>query len=520
MTKSHFISFLMILCLYSAMWTCRGYELTVKASPRTLIVGDDGFDSIQEAINSADIGDIVFVRRGEYYENILVNKSITLIGEDREHTIIDGNMAGNVISIETGNVKISGFTVRNSSLSMGCGVFIERAGNITISNNRIMNTQMGIQMFSCSGNYIYENVICANYIAIQLLYSGGNFIYRNEISKNTDGIDIYYSFSNMIYENTISSNFFGAYIFLYSNDNVFYHNNFEQNNYQVYTERVTNIWFYNNEGNYWSDYKGYDLNADGIGDIPYNVTETDRDHYPLMGAFHVFTVYFKENIDYITIISNSTITNLTFTNVAELKTKTIFFNAVSNDSAGFSRIFIPRDLMENVSTILINDEEVYVSLLNITDEKKICIYLTYPKNCSVKIVYSELLDLYYQLVAEYLNLINKFDNLNGSYSNLLKEYLILNETLIALNVGNDVIREQLYALNETLHALNETLCDLLKSYNELQVEFGETNSAYKEQKQNLESLMYMFAAVTAVLIVMTIYLSKKVHERSVKLSEG
>ena len=60
---------------------------------KTVTVDDDGgedFTNIQDAIDFADEGDIVFVYSGTYYENVIINKSINLEGEDMDTTIIDG----------------------------------------------------------------------------------------------------------------------------------------------------------------------------------------------------------------------------------------------------------------------------------------------------------------------------------------------------------------------------------------------------------------------------------------------
>jgi pectin methylesterase-like acyl-CoA thioesterase len=67
--------------------------LSEVSSAATIYVDDDGgadYVTIQEAINNASAGDTVYVYEGHYYENIVVNKSISLTGEDRDNTIIDG----------------------------------------------------------------------------------------------------------------------------------------------------------------------------------------------------------------------------------------------------------------------------------------------------------------------------------------------------------------------------------------------------------------------------------------------
>ncbi len=87
------------------------------AGAATLNVGKgQAYASIQSAVEAANPGDTVVVNDGIYNENVLIKKNdITLIGKNREKTIIDGGKASSGIRIdESHNVRISGFTVRNS----------------------------------------------------------------------------------------------------------------------------------------------------------------------------------------------------------------------------------------------------------------------------------------------------------------------------------------------------------------------------------------------------------------------
>ena len=71
-----------------------------------------------------------------------------------------------------------------------------------------------------------------------------------------------------------------------SNFNLICHNNFVQNENQAVTRDSTgNNWNTGSEGNYWSDYNGFDADYNGIGDTSYQIDENTTDEYPLMGMF-------------------------------------------------------------------------------------------------------------------------------------------------------------------------------------------------------------------------------------------
>ena len=65
---------------------------------------------ISEAVNNSKEGQTIFIKKGTYHENIIINKPIILMGEEKETTIIDGNYKDYVLKTESNNVEIYNLT--------------------------------------------------------------------------------------------------------------------------------------------------------------------------------------------------------------------------------------------------------------------------------------------------------------------------------------------------------------------------------------------------------------------------
>ena len=315
----------------------------VEASPATIVVPDDQ-PTIQQAIDAAGSGDTVYVRSGTYYEHVTIGKSLTLQGEDKDTTVIDGGGGGSVIYITSSYVTVSGFTVTNGDSGVhligdwainhitirdviitsnnqrafyaphsggyhliedsifsynGGASYAHQFKNSIIRNCEIFGNDGGLSVAWGSGTLITNNKVHDNGgYGIWFDSMSYSIIEKNEVYNNLgSGIGVgYVGRYNTLRDNIVHHNGMGIYINLLSGvyGNKVYHNDFIANTLQAWEKGGTNIWDngYPSGGNYWSDYAGVDNfngpgqnlpGSDGIGDTPYAFTG-NQDNYPLMEA--------------------------------------------------------------------------------------------------------------------------------------------------------------------------------------------------------------------------------------------
>jgi len=184
--------------------------------PRTWTVDDDGvecpdadFTSIQEAINAASDGDTIYVYNGTYYENVVVNKTVSLVGENKATTIIDGwGTGGTLVNVTASKVTFSGFTIQHSGLWYNdWGIILFHSNGSHIIENIVTNNFNGICLWSSYDNNITDNVITNNYyFGVYLANSGYNNLSGNIISNNTHGASFAVSGSNILRKNHMLDN--------------------------------------------------------------------------------------------------------------------------------------------------------------------------------------------------------------------------------------------------------------------------------------------------------------------------
>ena len=283
------------------------------------------FPSIQEAINDAEDGFVIQVPAGIYSEHVTINKSISLIGENIQTTIIDGNNGGTVVQILAHNVSISGFTIRYSGWGWtNNGIYVYSADNCEIKNNYLFVNCHNIRLNYSRGSRVMGNIIDGNGYGIRFLnsenclatdnrisnciggihleYATNCTVQRNYFTQNGQGIRFYSPCTyNRVFENFVFNNTYDGMIEAMPgnttlSNNVFFHNNFVNNTYPFIYKVYGAVWDYGypSGGNYWSRYNGTDLHGgpyqnetgfDGIGDTPYAVNSYDTDRYPLMHPY-------------------------------------------------------------------------------------------------------------------------------------------------------------------------------------------------------------------------------------------
>lgn len=159
------------------------------------------------------------------------------------------------------------------------GYALMQSKYLTVTGNRSQNDKnYGILM-----NYILYSTIANNFVSD---ISRSSFIDKdNRGAPGGEGkaLFIYNSQHNDIHHNTFANSGIGIHLTAGSVNNQIYNNNFLHNRTQVkYVSTNTQEWSKDGAGNYWTDYLGWDLDANGIGDKPYQ---------PIDGVDHILWKY-------------------------------------------------------------------------------------------------------------------------------------------------------------------------------------------------------------------------------------
>ncbi|MFO8077944.1 MAG: NosD domain-containing protein [Thermoplasmatota archaeon] len=231
-------------------------SLSISAEQRlkTIIVDKDGsgdYTTITAAVEASQHGDTILVHDGVYEETeILIDKTITLTGENISSTIIQGDETKTILTIQADNVMISTLTVSeggdwggeniavfannviisdtNIKYGNGTGISIHNSTGSIIEKNSFISNQEGIMCYNCKETTISKNQISDSIVGIYLYNSIDMLVEKNSVSTCNKGIYLEESNDNLIQRNDLSRNDQGAFV-SYSANNLITENNFISN---------------------------------------------------------------------------------------------------------------------------------------------------------------------------------------------------------------------------------------------------------------------------------------------------
>ena len=215
--------------------------------------GPENYTFIQDAVNDSSNGDTIFVFSGTYYENVVINKSIKLIGEDKNTTIIFGKKINDTIGLFTDGIFIQDFTLKhNEDIEMQVMnlLYVNSNDNI-ISNNIFISKpfrrETAIKLENSFRNTISQNIIKNNYgSGIELRNSHFNEISGNIIIglifRKGIGVFLIDSSNNLVKRNEFRKN--SCCVRLHELSNLTTNNQIIENNFLIYYIRMSGVYFY------------------------------------------------------------------------------------------------------------------------------------------------------------------------------------------------------------------------------------------------------------------------------------
>jgi parallel beta-helix repeat protein len=208
--------FILIIAGFVSLLVFEGVmdECGVEAANTWYVGTGQTHTKIQDAIDNASSGDTIRVYSGIYYENVIVNKTLTLIGNGSKNTIVDGNGFEDVMLVIADWVNISKFSITNSGNSVSTG-----DGGLKLSYSE----NCKIDNYSISNNGRYG--LCIWH------YSKNNIIEYNNLSNNEYGVSIWDQSNNnkFISNDAINNTYTGFLLTSSSRDNIFLNNNLISN---------------------------------------------------------------------------------------------------------------------------------------------------------------------------------------------------------------------------------------------------------------------------------------------------
>jgi nitrous oxidase accessory protein len=196
------------------------------------------YKSIRAALAVAGNGDTISVQKGMYYEkNLVITKRVYLRGIG--NPILDGEKKYEIISIKADGVTIDGFTLQNtgiSSMNDFAAVKIYNSRDVSVINNMIRDAFFGIYIQYGVNCLLRDNILTAQKKdeqqsgnGIHCWKSDSIRIIANTISGHRDGIYFEFVTHSLIWRNYSSGNLRYGLHFMFSNEDTYVANVFEDN---------------------------------------------------------------------------------------------------------------------------------------------------------------------------------------------------------------------------------------------------------------------------------------------------
>jgi nitrous oxide reductase family maturation protein NosD len=208
----------------------------VPAEARTWTVGaaHSDFPMIGPAVAAAAAGDTIEIRGGVYRENLVLDKTLTLVGEGQP--TLFGTGIGSVVVIAAPGCEIRGLRIEGSGL--GETNEMDAAVQITSNGNRILMNRLRRVFYGVIVANATQNVIADNEIdgladrafgqrgdGIYLYRAPGSVVARNRISGERDAIYFQYAPRGEAVDNVVSGSRYGLHD-MFSDDAVIVGNTF------------------------------------------------------------------------------------------------------------------------------------------------------------------------------------------------------------------------------------------------------------------------------------------------------
>ncbi len=225
--------------------------LSALTFPKEMIVSQSGsINTITKAINLANDYDTILIKPGQYAEgNIIIDKKVKIIGE--KFPLVDGKGIGEIFTVTSSNVHISGLIIKNSGISYleeNAGIKLKEVRNCSITNNKFIHNFFAVYLAKSADCIISDNYIegerkreANSGNGIHIWYCRDITIENNKIFNHRDGIYFEFVRHGKIIDNHSERNLRYGLHFMFSDSCEYTNNTFENNGAGVavmYTKNV------------------------------------------------------------------------------------------------------------------------------------------------------------------------------------------------------------------------------------------------------------------------------------------